>query len=141
MSGNTNQYDPVTMFQNWIRNNGNAQAQFVRNFANLMDVQTQEEFDPLATLREITDKTTEVQSRLMAEVTSAQSRNMANMFGFGQAIPSFMNWGAYKTAVGSNGRISIPEAERVALGLAEGDLVQVIIMPMAKRSKTKEVKK
>ena len=28
-----------------------------------------------------------------------------------------MNWGAYKTTISSNGRISIPEAERNALGL------------------------
>ena len=55
-------------------------------------------------------------------------------------LPSFMNWGAYKTTVSSNGRISIPEAERNALGLSEGDLVQVIVLPIAKKSKTKEVK-
>ncbi|HXV51466.1 MAG TPA: AbrB/MazE/SpoVT family DNA-binding domain-containing protein, partial [Nitrosopumilaceae archaeon] len=48
--------------------------------------------------------------------------------------------GAYKTSVGSNGRISIPEAERDALGLKEGDLVQVIVLPLEKKSKTKEVK-
>ena len=30
--------------------------------------------------------------------------------------------------------------ERNALGLGDGDLVQVIILPIAKKSKTKEVK-
>ncbi|MFB5610454.1 MAG: transcriptional regulator, partial [Nitrosopumilaceae archaeon] len=40
-----------------------------------------------------------------------------------------------------NGRISIPEAERDALGLKEGDLVQVIVLPLEKKSKNKEVKK
>jgi len=42
---------------------------------------------------------------------------------------------AFKTSVGSNGRISIPEAERDALGLKEGDLVQVVIIPIEKKIK------
>jgi len=132
MSDNNYQYDPAEMFQNWIKNSGNAQAQFVRNFANLMN--GREEFDPLRTLQEVTSKVGEAQS-VLADVAAAQSKNMANMFGFGQAVPGFMNWGVYKTNVGSNGRISIPEAERDALGLKEGDLVQVVILPLAKRSK------
>ncbi len=44
-----------------------------------------------------------------------------------------MNWAAFKTSIGSNGRISIPEAERSALKIREGDLVQVIVLPVSKR--------
>ncbi|MBM3910597.1 MAG: AbrB/MazE/SpoVT family DNA-binding domain-containing protein, partial [Thaumarchaeota archaeon] len=43
-----------------------------------------------------------------------------------------------KTTVGSNGRISIPEAERDALGIKEGALVQVIILPLEKKLKSKK---
>jgi AbrB family looped-hinge helix DNA binding protein len=67
-----------------------------------------------------------------------QNKSVETLFGIGQMLPSFMNWGAYKTTVGSNGRISIPEAERNALKLGEGDLVQVIVFPIAKKSKSKE---
>ena len=56
-------------------------------------------------------------------------------------MPNLPDWGAYKTSVGSNGRISIPEAERNALGLKEGNLVQVIVLPISKKQKNKEVKK
>jgi len=45
-------------------------------------------------------------------------------------MPNFLTWGAFKTNVGSNGRISIPEAERDALTVAEGDLVQIIVVPL-----------
>jgi bifunctional DNA-binding transcriptional regulator/antitoxin component of YhaV-PrlF toxin-antitoxin module len=45
-------------------------------------------------------------------------------------MPNFLSWGAFKTSVGSNGRISIPEAERQALSVNEGDLVQVIVIPV-----------
>ena len=71
----------------------------------------------------------------MQNMSSMQNQGMEAMFNIGQMLPSFMNWGAYKTTLSSNGRISIPEAERNALGLGEGDLVQVIILPIAKNQK------
>ena len=75
-----------------------------------------------------------------AGLTRLAKRGLVGMDIIGYLmLPSFMNWGAYKTTVGSNGRISIPEAERNALGLGEGDLVQVIVLPLAKKSKSKEV--
>ena len=54
--------------------------------------------------------------------------NMQNM------MPNFLLCGALKTTVGSKGRISIPEAERDALGIEEGDLVQIIITPIKSKS-------
>jgi bifunctional DNA-binding transcriptional regulator/antitoxin component of YhaV-PrlF toxin-antitoxin module len=39
----------------------------------------------------------------------------------------------FKTTVQSGGRISIPEAEREALDIDDGDLVQVIIIPIERR--------
>jgi hypothetical protein len=36
----------------------------------------------------------------------------------------------FKTTVQSGGRISIPEAERESLRIADGDLVQVILIPI-----------
>jgi AbrB family looped-hinge helix DNA binding protein len=36
----------------------------------------------------------------------------------------------FKTTVQKAGRISIPEAERAALGIKEGDLVQVMVVPI-----------
>jgi bifunctional DNA-binding transcriptional regulator/antitoxin component of YhaV-PrlF toxin-antitoxin module len=41
----------------------------------------------------------------------------------------------FKTTVQSGGRISIPEAERQALNIADGDLVQVIVVPIERRKK------
>ncbi|MBM3904658.1 MAG: transcriptional regulator, partial [Thaumarchaeota archaeon] len=34
-----------------------------------------------------------------------------------------------------NGRISIPEAERDALRINEGDLVQVVVIPLEKKKR------
>jgi len=140
MSGNRNQYDPSEMFKDWIQKSGRAQAEFMKNFGSLMTNQTSQTFNPLDTLREVSDSTRQTQSNMMQNMSSMQSKSMDTMFNIGQMLPSFMNWGAYKTTISSNGRISIPEAERNALGLGDGDLVQVIILPIAKKSKNKEVK-
>ena len=140
MSGNQNLYDPTEMFKSWIQKSGRAQAEFMKNFGSLMANQNSQTFNPLDTLKEVSEKTKNAQSAMMENMTSMQNKSMDTMFNIGQMLPSFMNWGAYKTTVGSNGRISIPEAERNALGLGEGDLVQVIVLPIAKKSKAREVK-
>lgn len=49
------------------------------------------------------------------------------------AIMTFTEKNAvFKTKVQSGGRISIPEAERIVLGIGEGDIVQVILAPIKK---------
>ncbi|MFB5645969.1 MAG: AbrB/MazE/SpoVT family DNA-binding domain-containing protein [Nitrosopumilaceae archaeon] len=141
MNGNQYQYDPSEMFKEWIKKSGKAQTEFIKNFGMFMGNQPAQEFDPVQALKEITNKTAEAQTNVMKNLASMQSKSMDTMFNLGQIMPNFMNWGAYKTSVGSNGRISIPEAERDALGLKEGDLVQVIVLPLEKKSKNKEVKK
>ncbi|MGB1378295.1 MAG: AbrB/MazE/SpoVT family DNA-binding domain-containing protein [Nitrosopumilus sp.] len=140
MNGNTNQYDPTEMFKDWIQKSGQAQTEFMKSFGNLMTKQSNQTFNPLETLRDVSEKTRQAQSDIMNNMASMQTKSMDTMFNIGQMLPSFMNWGAYKTTISSNGRISIPEAERNALGLGDGDLVQVIILPIGKKSKTKEVK-
>jgi AbrB family looped-hinge helix DNA binding protein len=140
MIGNQNLYDPSEMFKSWIQKSGRAQAEFMKNFGSLMTNQTSQTFNPLETLKGVSDTARQTQYNVMDNMSSMQSKSMDTMFSIGQMLPSFMNWGAYKTTISSNGRISIPEAERNALGLGDGDLVQVIILPIAKKSKNKEVK-
>lgn len=140
MSGNQNLYDPSEMFKSWIQKSGRAQAEFMKNFGSLMTNQTSQTFNPLEILKGVSDSAKQTQSNVMDNMSTMQSKSMDTMFSIGQMLPSFMNWGAYKTTISSNGRISIPEAERNALGLGDGDLVQVIILPIAKKSKNKEVK-
>jgi len=140
MSGNYSQFDPSSMFKEWIQKSGRAQAEFMKNFGSLMNNQSSQTFDPLETLKTMADTTRSTQTNVMENMKNLQNNSIDTMFNIGQMLPSFMNWGAYKTTVGSAGRISIPEAERNALGLGEGDLVQVIILPIGKKSGNKEVK-
>ncbi|HLC24453.1 MAG TPA: AbrB/MazE/SpoVT family DNA-binding domain-containing protein [Nitrosopumilaceae archaeon] len=134
MTGNSNQYDPTTMFKEWIQKSGKAQAEFMKTFGAMMGQQKQE-FDPVETLKEMTSKGAKAQSEIMENFGNMQSKAMDSAFKLAQSMPQFVTWGAFKTSVGSNGRISIPEAERDALGLKEGDLVQVVVIPVEKKSK------
>jgi len=140
MSGNYSQYDPSSMFKEWIQKSGRAQAEFIKNFGSLMNNQGNQTFNPLETLKTISDTTRNTQTNLMENISSLQNKSLETMFNIGHMLPSFVNWGAYKTTIGSAGRISIPEAERNALGLGEGDLVQVIILPIGKKTGDQEVK-
>ena len=135
MDGNGYQYNPANMFQKWIKKSGEAQREFIKSFGELMISNQKNDFDPLNTLKEISKKAVEKQTDLVTNMANMQYRGMENFFNIGHSMPNFLQWGAYKTTVGSNGRISIPEAERDALELNEGDLVQVIIIPIKKRVK------
>jgi hypothetical protein len=139
MSGNNNPYEPATMFKEWIQKGGKAQMNFMKTFGSMMN--PKQEFNPAETLKEITSMGAKAQSDFMENVGSMQSKAMDSAFKLAQSLPQFLTWGAFKTSVGTNGRISIPEAERDALGLKEGNLVQVVIIPVEKKSKKSEVKK
>ena len=139
MNGNNNPYDPATMFKEWIQKGGKAQMDFMKTFGSMMG--QKQEFNPVETLKEIASKSAKAQSDFMENAGSMQSKAMDSAFKLAQSLPQFLSWGAFKTSVGSNGRISIPEAERDALGLKEGNLVQVVIIPVEKKSKKSEVKK
>lgn len=133
MSGNNNQYDYAAMFQDWMQKGGKAQVEFMKAFSSQME--NNQKFDPLQTLREMTSKVSETQTSFANNMASMQKTAMEQMFNVGNMMQGFMGWGAFKTAIGSNGRISIPEAERDALKLNEGDLVQVIVLPIDKKKK------
>ncbi|WP_179946320.1 AbrB/MazE/SpoVT family DNA-binding domain-containing protein [Candidatus Nitrosocosmicus hydrocola] len=80
------------------------------------------------------EKTAEFQQDMMRQFSNFQYNAFQNMFS---SLQGFTNYNAmFKTNVQSGGRISIPEAERQALGIEEGDLVQVIIIPLARKQKS-----
>jgi len=136
MAGNTNQTDYVAMFQEWMQKGGKAQAEFMKAFCSFME--NNQRFDPLQTLKDVASKAAETQAGLVSNVASMQKSAMEQAFNMANMMQSFTGWGAFKTTVGSNGRISIPEAERDALRLNEGDLVQVMVLPLEKKKPKKE---
>src|SRR5574337_1104078 len=138
MTGNNNQYDPSEMFREWIQRSGKAQMDFIKTFGEMMSKNNQP--DPLNMLKEISNKTAKAQSEFVQTMTGMNPGGMFNLFNPAQFLPSLLSWGTFKTSVGSNGRISIPEAEREGLGIKEDDLVQVIVIPVERKKQKTEVK-
>ena len=90
-------------------------------------------YDPAELFKQWLEKTSQAQSDFAKNVNQFQT-NFQNPFSLQNMIPNFLSWAAFKTSVGSNGRISIPEAERQALNLDEGDLVQVLVIPVVPKN-------
>ena len=83
--------------------------------------------------RKSIEKATEFQQDLLKQFSTIQYNAFQNMFS---SLQGFTNYNAmFKTTVQTGGRISIPEAERNALGIEDVDLVQVIIIPLSRKKK------
>ena len=132
MIGNNNQ-DYLSMFQDWVQKGGRAQAEFMKAFSAYME--NNQKFDPVNTLKELTAKSSEAQANFVNNMSNAQKNVMEQFFNMGNLMQNFVGYGAFKTTIGSNGRISIPEAERDALRINEGDLVQVVVIPLEKKKR------
>jgi hypothetical protein len=84
------------------------------------------------------EKGSEAQSELIKQFSSIQQETFQNFFTMLQGL-TYYN-AMFKTTVQSGGRISIPDAERKALRIEEGDLVQVILIPIERMRKGTETK-
>lgn len=89
--------------------------------------------DPVEAFKKVMEKGTEAQKDMAKQLSSLQVDAMQNYFAMLRGL-SFYN-AMFKTTVQSGGRISIPEAERQALDIDDGDLVQVIVIPIERRRK------
>jgi len=87
--------------------------------------------DPVSTFKKAVDKGSEAQKEFLKQFSSIQHDAMQNFFSTLQGLVYYN--AMFKTTVQSGCRISIPEAEREALDIDDGDLVQVIIIPIERR--------
>ena len=77
------------------------------------------------------EKEAEAQRDFIRSYSAVQQDAIQNFFSTLQGL-TYYN-AMFKTTVQTGGRISIPEAERQALNIGDGDLVQVIIIPIHRR--------
>lgn len=133
MTGNSDQPNYIEMFQQWMQKGGKSQAEFVKALCSYME--NNQKFDPLQAVKELTAKTAQTQKNIAQSMAEMQKNAMEQFFNLSGMMQSFVGYAAFKTTIGSNGRISIPEAERQALKIGEGDLVQVFVFPLEKKKK------
>ncbi len=79
-------------------------------------------------LQDAGEQAVESQQELMKQFLSASAG--AGQNGMSQFPAMTMGTATFKTRVQSGGRISIPDAEREALDIDEGDIVQTIVIPI-----------
>jgi hypothetical protein len=81
--------------------------------------------------RKALEKGSEAQRDFIRQFSFIQQHTLENYFSMLQGL-TYYN-AMFKTTVQSGGRISIPEAERQALNIEEGDLVQVVLIPIDRK--------
>ena len=79
-------------------------------------------------MQEAGEQAVESQQELMKQFLSASAGAGGNLSQFPAMT---MGTATFKTRVQSGGRISIPDAEREALDIDEGDIVQTIVIPLS----------
>ncbi len=89
--------------------------------------------DPIEAFKKALEKGNEAQKDFVKQFSNIQQDTIQNYFTVLRSL-TFYN-AMFKTTVQSGGRISIPEAERQALNIEDGDLVQVIVVPIERRRK------
>lgn len=80
--------------------------------------------------RETAEQVMRAQVDLFQRSMASQLALLEEMRALGRRVGPREDQATFKTRITSGGRISVPDAEREALGLAEGDLVQVILVPL-----------
>lgn len=92
-----------------------------RRGANMMDGQV---------WRETAEHVMTAQAEFFQRTMATQLSLLEEMRTLGQRVTHREDQAVFKTRLTSGGRISVPDAEREALGLQEGDLVQVVLVPI-----------
>jgi len=92
--------------------------------------------DTVSSYKKAVEQGNQAQRDFIKQFSNLQQDAMQNFFSMLQGL-TFYN-AMFKTTVQSGGRISIPEAERQSLKIDDGDLVQVIVIPIERRRKEPE---
>lgn len=83
------------------------------------------------TMQEASEEAIEQQQRLFRQwLSEMNATGNAGMNGLSQLSAMSMEAATFKTRIQSGGRISIPDAEREALDINDGNLVQTIVIPL-----------
>jgi hypothetical protein len=81
-------------------------------------------------MQDASEDAVDQQQKLFEQFLEASSAGMPDASPLSQIGQMGMGSAVFKTRVQSGGRISIPDAEREALGIDEGDIVQTVVIPL-----------
>ncbi|PSP98162.1 hypothetical protein BRC89_09415 [Halobacteriales archaeon QS_4_70_19] len=93
----------------------------------------------LKNLQEAAEGATRQQQRMLQQVLTgggmagAGAGAEGGTGGLAPQLSAMSQMATFKTRVQSGGRISIPDAEREALDIEEGDIVQTVVIPVKRK--------
>ena len=92
----------------------------------------------LKNLQEAAEGATRQQQRMLQQVlggggAGAAGAGEGGAGGLAPQLNAVSQTATFKTRVQSGGRISIPDAEREALDIEEGDIVQTVVIPVKRK--------
>ncbi|UPM44001.1 AbrB/MazE/SpoVT family DNA-binding domain-containing protein [Halocatena salina] len=86
-------------------------------------------------MQQASEQAMDNQQKLLSQLLEMSDPSRIN---FGSQLGALSQTATFKTRVQSGGRLSIPDAEREALDIEEGDIVQTIVIPIKRNRDTGE---
>jgi hypothetical protein len=86
----------------------------------------------LKALQETSEQATRTQQEALQSLFSGPSvgSSTPDLGDISEQLGTMSQMATFKTRIQSGGRISIPDAEREALDIGEGDIVQTVVVPV-----------
>jgi hypothetical protein len=86
----------------------------------------------LKAMQETSEQATRTQQEALKKLFSApgMGTETPDLGDISEQLAAMSQMATFKTRIQSGGRISVPDAEREALDIGEGDIVQTVIVPV-----------
>jgi hypothetical protein len=84
----------------------------------------------LKTIQETSEQATRKQQEALQSLFTGAGTSGPDLGDITDQLGAMSQMATFKTRIQSGGRISIPDAEREALDIGEGDIVQTVVVPV-----------
>lgn len=91
----------------------------------------------LKAMQETSEQATRTQQEALRNLFMGTESKTPDLGDISDQLGTMSQMATFKTRIQSGGRISIPDAEREALDIGEGDIVQAVVVPI-KRERSDE---
>ena len=84
----------------------------------------------LKNIQNVSEQATKQQQEALQQLLLGANAGTPGLGDLPEQMGAMTRMGTFKTRIQSGGRISIPDAEREALDIEEGDIVQTVVVPV-----------
>ncbi len=87
----------------------------------------------LKAMQETSEQATRKQQEALQSLFTGAGTGTPDLGDITDQLGAMSQMATFKTRIQSGGRISIPDAEREALDIGEGDIVQTVVLPVKRK--------